>query len=61
MASVVKESSQSGQSFGVIDMTYPCNAIFARGLINTFEVTLHSAYLYLKILAIFGVISVFGS
>jgi hypothetical protein len=29
--------------------------------LNTFEAVLHSAYLYLKILAAFGVISVFGS
>jgi hypothetical protein len=42
-------------------MTYPYNAIFGRGLLNTFEAALHSAYLYLKILVTFRVISVFGS
>jgi hypothetical protein len=42
-------------------MTYPYNTIFARGLLNTFEAAMHSAYLCLKILATFRVISVFGS
>jgi hypothetical protein len=48
-------------TFDVADMTYPHNAIFGTGLLNTFEVTLHSAYLCLKIPATFGVISMFGS
>jgi hypothetical protein len=42
-------------------MLYPYNAIFWRGLLNTFKVALHSAYLCLKVLATFGVITVFGS
>jgi hypothetical protein len=42
-------------------MLYPYNTIFGRGLLNTFEVALHSSYLCLKIPATFGVISVFGS
>jgi hypothetical protein len=48
-------------TFNVVDMPYPYNAIFGRGLLNTFEASLHSAYLCLKVLAIFGVITVFGS
>jgi hypothetical protein len=48
-------------TFDVIDMHYPYNAIFERGLLNTFEAALHSGYLCLKIRATFGVISVFGS
>jgi hypothetical protein len=40
---------------------YPYNAIFRRGLLNTFEAALHSGYLCLKILATFDVISVCGS
>jgi hypothetical protein len=48
-------------TFDIINMIYPYNAIFRRGHINKFEATLHSAYLYLKIPAIFRVISVFGS
>jgi hypothetical protein len=32
-------------TFGVIDMIYPYNAIFGRGLLNTFEAALHSGYL----------------
>jgi hypothetical protein len=42
-------------------MLYPYNAIFGRGLLNTFEVALHSGYLYFEIPATFGVISVFDS
>jgi hypothetical protein len=48
-------------TFDVVDMIYPYNAIFRRGLVNTFEAALHSAYLCLKILATFGVISIFGT
>jgi hypothetical protein len=42
-------------------MLYPYNAIFGQGLLNTFEDVLHSAYLCLKVLATFGVITAFGS
>jgi hypothetical protein len=45
----------------MVDMPYPYNDIFGRGLLNTFEAALHSAYLCLKIPATFGVIPVFGS
>jgi hypothetical protein len=48
-------------TFVVVDMAYPYNAIFRRGLLNTFEATLHSTYLYLKVLVTFGIISVFDS
>jgi hypothetical protein len=48
-------------TFNVVDMIYPYNAIFGRGLLNTFKANLHSSYLCLKIPATFGVISVFGS
>jgi hypothetical protein len=48
-------------TFDVVDMHYPYNAIFGRGLLNTFEAVLHSAYLCLKVSAAFGVISVFGN
>jgi hypothetical protein len=37
-------------TFDVVDMSYPYNAIFGRGLLNTFEAALHSGYLCLKIL-----------
>jgi hypothetical protein len=42
-------------------MHYPCNTIFERGLLNTFEVVLHSGYLCIKVPATFGVISIFDS
>jgi hypothetical protein len=48
-------------TFDIVDMIYPYNAIFGRGLLNTFEAALHSAYLCLKIPTTFRVISVFGS
>jgi hypothetical protein len=48
-------------TFDVVDMTHPYNAIFGRGLLNKFETALHSAYLCLKILATFGVITIFAS
>jgi hypothetical protein len=48
-------------TFDVVDMTYPYNTIFRRGLLNTFKAALHSAYLCLKIPATFGVRTVLGS
>jgi hypothetical protein len=48
-------------TFDAVDMLYPYNAIFDRGLLNIFEVALHSAFLYLKVPGTFGVITVFGS
>jgi hypothetical protein len=48
-------------TFNIVDMHYPYNAIFARGLMNTFEGAFHSAYLCLKVLALLGVLSVFVS
>jgi hypothetical protein len=46
-------------TFDVIDILYPYNAIFGRGLLNTFKAALHSGYLYLKFPATFRVISIF--
>jgi hypothetical protein len=37
----------------VVDMAYPYNAIFGRGLLNTFKAALHLAYLCLKVPATF--------
>jgi hypothetical protein len=48
-------------TFDIVDITYPYNAIFGRGLLNTFEAALHLAYMCLKISATFGVITVFDS
>jgi hypothetical protein len=48
-------------TFDVVNMHYPYNAIFGRGLLNTFEAVLHSAYLCLKVPASLGVISVHNS
>jgi hypothetical protein len=48
-------------TFDVVDMSYPYNAIFERGLLNTFEAALHLAYLCLKVPVTIGIISIFGS
>jgi hypothetical protein len=48
-------------TFDVVDMLYPYNAIFGRGLLNTFEAVLHSTYLCLKVQSTFNIITVFGS
>jgi hypothetical protein len=47
--------------FDIVDMLYPYNAIFGRGLLNIFEDALHSAYLCLKLPTTFGVITIFDS
>jgi hypothetical protein len=49
------------KTFDIIDMLYPYNAIFGRGLLNTFEAAMYSAYLSLKVPATFDAITVFGS
>jgi hypothetical protein len=48
-------------TFDMVDILYPYNTIFGRGLLNTFEATLHSRYLCLKGPATFGIIIVFDS
>jgi hypothetical protein len=48
-------------TFDVVDKLYPYNAIFGRGLLNTFEAALYSGSLCLKIPATSSVRSVFGS
>jgi hypothetical protein len=48
-------------TFDVVDMHYLYNTIFCRGLLNTFEATLHSAYLCLKVPALLGLISIHDS
>jgi hypothetical protein len=58
---IPKNSCTEYITFDVVDMTYPYNAIFGRGLLNTFKAALHLAYLCLKVPATFGVIVVLGS
>jgi hypothetical protein len=48
-------------TFDVVNIHNPYNAIFGRGLLNTFEVAFHSAYLCLKVPASLGVISIHDS
>jgi hypothetical protein len=47
-------------TFDAVDMNYPYNFI-SRGLLSTFEAALHSLYLYLKVPATLGVISIHDS
>jgi hypothetical protein len=47
--------------FDEVDMNYPYNAIFGKGLLNNFEVALNFAYLCLKIPTALGVILVHGN
>jgi hypothetical protein len=48
-------------TFDVVDMNYPYNAIFDRGLLNAFRVALHSLYLCLKVPATLEMISIHDS
>jgi hypothetical protein len=48
-------------TFDVVDMSYPYNDIFRRGLLYTFEATLHSLHYCLKVPATLGVISIHGN
>jgi hypothetical protein len=45
----------------MVDMHYPYNAIFDRGMLNTFEAVLHSVYLCLKVPASLVLISIYSS
>jgi hypothetical protein len=45
-------------TFDVVEMNYPYNSIFGRGLLNTFDATLHSLYLCLKVPAALGIVTV---
>jgi hypothetical protein len=45
-------------TFNMVDMHYPYNAIFDRGLLNTFKAALHLAYLCLKVSTLLGLISI---
>jgi len=48
-------------TFDVVEMNYPYNAIFGRGLINKFEAIVHQLYLCMKMPAIKVVITVRGN
>jgi hypothetical protein len=48
-------------TFDVVDLYYPYNAIFGRGLANKFNAAIHTGYLCMKIPALHGIISVYGS
>jgi hypothetical protein len=60
-ATTRSNSKNRRSPFDVVDMLYPYNATFGRGLLNTFKAALHSGYLCLKVLATFDIITIFGS
>jgi hypothetical protein len=47
-------------TFDVVDINYPYNAIFGRGVLNTFGAIPHHAYLCIKMPSLGGVITVLG-
>jgi hypothetical protein len=57
-----QQNTQTEQvTFDVVDMHYPYNAIFGIGLLTTFETTLHSVYLCLKVPTPLAAISIHGN
>jgi hypothetical protein len=48
-------------TFDVVDLYYPYNAIFGRGFANKFSTTVHMGYLCMKMLALHGIITAYGS
>ena len=48
-------------TFDIVEMNYPYNAIFGRGLMNKFEAIVHQLYLCMKMPASKGVITVRGN
>ena len=48
-------------TFDVVDLYYPYNAIFERGFANKFNAAIHMGYLCMKMLALYGTITVHGS
>jgi hypothetical protein len=48
-------------TFDVVDMSYPYNTIFRRGLFKTFKAALHSLYLCPQVPTTLGDISVHGN
>ena len=48
-------------TFDIVDLYYPYNAIFGRGFENKFNTAIHMGYLCMKMLALYGTITVHGS
>ena len=47
-------------AFDVVDMYYPYNALIRRGTLNAFKAVISYSYLYMKMPAINGVITLYG-
>lgn len=47
-------------TFDVVDMQYPYSVILGRGFLNKFETIVHQAYLFMKMPAAKGIITVHG-
>ena len=48
-------------TFDVVDLYYPYNTIFGRGFANKFNLAIYMGYLCMKMPALHGVITVYGS
>ena len=48
-------------TFGLVDINYPYNAIFARNTLVKFAAVIHQSYLYMKLPSAGGVATVFGN
>lgn len=48
-------------TFDVVDLYYPYNAIFGRSFANKFNAAIHMGYLCMKIPALHGILTVYGS
>ena len=48
-------------TFDIVDLYYPCNAIFGRGFANKFNVAIHMGYMCMKMPALNRIIMVQGS
>ena len=48
-------------TFDVVDLYYAYNAIFGRGFANKFNIIVHMGYLCMKMPALHGIITVYGS
>ena len=47
-------------TFDIVDVQYPHNTIFRRGIINKFAAVIHQGYLCMKIPTFGGVLSMYG-
>ena len=47
-------------TFDIVNMDYPCTAIFGRGVLSRFKIVIKQSYLCMKMPSPFGIIAVHG-